>query len=142
METITRTKVIEILECDWAPLVQRYYSLSSDNRKEYLERQGYDRFADLLAHIIEWWEEGKRNIENHIKDPSFQPKECDVDVVNAKAIEEAQGISEEAIIQLYETTIEKLIEFIENLPKSAFTNEKIVKQFDMEFISHLQDHKI
>jgi hypothetical protein len=55
MDTITRQSVITLLNEDWAEYVARFQKLPSSAQAAFLEKQGYKRLADLLAHIAAWW---------------------------------------------------------------------------------------
>ena len=142
MPTLTHQQVLHILEDEWATYVDRFQKLSPDGRTEFLKKQGYNRFADLLAHIVDWWEVGYDNIIHFLMDPDYQPPERNVDEFNAEAISKVRGLSEDSVIRSFEEKRTFLLRWIEQLPKSAFNNEKVAKQFDMELIGHFSEHEI
>jgi hypothetical protein len=142
MTTLTRQAVLDILQEDWATYVQRYRCLSPDARSAFLGQQGYARFADLLSHLVAWWEVGYHAIESYLADPAFQPKEYNVDAFNAEAVTKVVGIDEEAVVEAFEKMRCFLLEFVKALPDTAFENEKVVNQFNMELVGHLSDHNI
>jgi hypothetical protein len=142
MSELIRTKVIETLEGDWASIIERYNSLSTDIKSEYLVKQGYARFADLLAHIIAWWEEGCKKIDRYLLDPEYQSSNIDINEFNANAVEKVKELPEDYVIKDFELRRIKVIIYIKNLPEIAFTNEKVIKQLEMEFIGHLNEHNI
>ena len=71
MTELTRAQILDTLQHGWAAYVGGFQSLSSEAQAEFLVKQGYAHFADLLAHIVAWWEEGKRVIEKLADDPDF-----------------------------------------------------------------------
>jgi hypothetical protein len=142
MTTLTRQEVLNILQGDWAAYVQQFRRLSPEAQSTFLVKQGYARFADLLAHIIAWWEVGYHTIGKYISDPGFRPIEYDVDAFNAKAVAKVGELDEDDVIDSFEKKRSFLIYFVETLPDTAFQNEKVVNQFNMELVGHLRDHKI
>jgi len=142
MTPLTRQELLNILQKDWAEYVQRFQSLSPETQSTFLEKQGYARFADLLSHIIAWWNVGYHAVERYLTDPGFQPRNYDVDAFNAEAVAKVEGIDESIVIESFEKMRSYLVEFVKTLPDTAFENEKVVNQFNMELIGHLSAHNI
>jgi hypothetical protein len=142
MIALTRQDVLTILQEDWGTYVQRYRNLSPAAQSAFLVKQGYARFADLLSHIVAWWEVGYKSIEKYLSDPGFQPPEYDVEAFNAAAVVKTAGLDEDTVIESFEKTRGFLIGFVKALPESAFENEKVVNQFNMELVGHYRDHNI
>jgi hypothetical protein len=142
MTTLTRQDVLNILQGDWGTYVQRYRRLSPGAQSAFLVKQGYARFADLLSHIVAWWEVGYKSIEKYFSDPEFQPVEYDVDAFNARAVVKTAGLDEDKVIESFEKMRSFLIDFVKKLPEAAFNNEKVVNQFNIELVGHYQDHNI
>ena len=69
MTTITRKDILNVLQRDWATYVQRFHTLSPVAQSDFLVKQGYARLADLLSHIIAWWEVGYYTIDKYLADP-------------------------------------------------------------------------
>ena len=67
--TITREQILESLHTDWGTFVERFQRLSPEAQATYLQQQGYARFADLLAHVIAWWQEGLAAHTAHAEQP-------------------------------------------------------------------------
>lgn len=80
-----RSAIVEQLSGVWGRYVDGFQSLDPSRQDEYLARQGYRRFGDILAHLMKWWELGKRNIERYACDPAFTAPPVDVDAYNAAA---------------------------------------------------------
>ncbi len=142
MTALTRQDVLTILQGDWGTYVQRYRNLLPEARSAFLVKQGYVCFADLLSHIVAWWDVGYHSIEKYISDPGFQPPEYDVDAFNARAVAKTTGLDEDTVVNSYEKMRGLLIDFVKALPESAFENEKVVNQFNMELVGHYRDHNI
>jgi len=142
METINRQNMLEVLNKDWGNYVSKFQRLSPEAQAAFLEKQGYKRLADLLSHIIAWWEEGLRAIGNFRADPDAIQPEIDVDTFNARAVKKVSGIPDNDVIQSFEKMRRKFIEVVTDLSENDFKNEKIVNQIKMELINHLEDHRI
>jgi hypothetical protein len=142
MAHCTRQEVLKVLQGDWAEYVQRFQCLSPESQSAFLAEQGYARLADLLSHIVAWWEVGYQSVERYLADPLSQPGEYDVNAFNAKAVAKAAGLSEDQVIESFEKMRLFLIDFVKQLPDNAFESEKVINQFNMEFVGHLNEHRI
>lgn len=142
MTLLDREQILNTLQADWAAYVERYKSLPPDAQTAFLKAQGYRRFADLLSHIIAWWKVGYQAIEKYQVDPQFQGNVIDVDAFNADAVAKTGGMDEAQVIGSFEDMRNFLLEYVKALPDSAFENEKVVKQFNMELVGHLKEHSI
>ena len=142
MTNFTRQEVLNILQGDWGTYVRRFRCLSPEAQAIFLEEQGYTRFGDLLSHLIAWWEVGYHAIQSYLADPDFQPREYDVNAFNAEAVAKAKGLDDDQMIESFEQMRSFLFDFVEALPESAFENQKVVKQFNIELVGHLSEHLI
>jgi hypothetical protein len=142
MEPITRQSILDLLNSDWAEYVARFQNLSPEAQAVFLERQGYKRLADLLAHIAAWWEVGLQAIQRFHADPSARPLEIDIDSFNARAVEQVRSVSESDVIRSFEVARLKFTREVQGLPESDFTDERVLEQMRWELINHLEDHRI
>lgn len=142
MDEITRQQLLDCLQQNWGKIVADFQHLPSESQSAYLKKQGYTHLADLLAHVIAWWIEGKRTIENIEADPDFNAPEYDVDAFNARVVAEYRLLEEVATIQSFEYMRQAYVDFVTNLPETAFENPKIVKQLYIEVVEHWQDHQL
>ncbi|HEX2995844.1 MAG TPA: hypothetical protein VHP14_13545, partial [Anaerolineales bacterium] len=133
--------VLDILQGGWAEYVEKFHRLSPEARSAFLARQGYARFIDLLAHITAWWQVGYQSIERYLIDPAAQPREYDVDAFNARAVADVAGLDEAHILGSFEKMRSFLVDFVKNLPETAFEDKRVVNQLNMEFTGHLGEHK-
>ena len=142
MASLSRQEVLRLLQRDWAEYIHQFHSLTPQEQSAFLTRQGYARFADLLAHIVAWWRVCHQAVERYAADATAKPIEYDVDAFNARAVAEVSQLDEEQVIESFEKMRRFLIEFVEGLPKAAFENEKIVDQLEMDFVGHLREHQV
>ena len=142
MTTLTRQEFLNTLQGDWKTYVQRFQGLSPQAQSAFLVKQGYARFADLLSHLIAWFEVGHQAVERYLADPQSQPKEYDVDAFNADAVAKVAGFDEEHVIESFEKMRIFMLEYVKALPETAFEDERVVNQLDMELVGHLSGHNI
>ena len=135
-------KVLQILRQDWAEYIPQFHRMSPEAQAAFLAAQGYARFGDLLAHIVAWWQVGHQSIQRYLSDPTFQPPQYDVDAFNADAVAQAAAKSEDEIAASFEAMRAILVDFVEQLPETAFENEKVLRQLNMEFTGHLSEHQL
>lgn len=138
----TRQEVLSALQADWAEYIHGFRSLSPEAQSAFLSQQGYARFADLLAHIVAWWKVCHQAVERYAADPTAQPVEYDVDTFNARAVAEVSQLDDEQMIESFEKMRRFMIEFVKGLPDTAFENKKVVNQLEMDFVGHLDEHKL
>jgi hypothetical protein len=142
MIELTREQILDTLQHGWGTYVERFQRLSSKEQAAFLTKQGYARFADLLAHVIAWWEEGKLGVENLLVDPDFNSPNYEVDAFNAQAVQRFSQLDELTVIQSFESMRGALLDFVTSLPEDAFQNNKIVERLYIEVLDHLKEHEI
>jgi len=139
---ITRQSVLALLAGDWAGYVARFQALPPAAQSAFLQQQGYKRLADLLAHIVAWWEEGMQAIPRFQGDPAAKLQDFDINSFNARAVEQVQAVSEAEEIKVFEETRRKFLDLTGQLTDEDFKDERIVTQFKWELVNHLEEHRI
>ena len=142
MDTITRQSVLDLLAGDWADYVPRIQALPPATQAVFLKQQGYKRLADLLAHIVAWWEVGLQAIPRYRSDPAARLAEIDVDSFNARAVEQVRAVTEAEEIKVFEAARLNFIEAVKQLSDDDFKDERILTQIRWELVNHLADHLI
>jgi hypothetical protein len=142
MDQITRQAVLDLLNGDWADYVARFQVLPPAAQAACLEKQGYKRLTDLLAHIVAWWEEGMHAIQRYKNDPAARQPEIDVDGFNARAVENVGSVSEAEEIYVFEEARRKFVEVVQKLSGEDFKDERVLNQIKWELVNHLEDHRI
>lgn len=137
-----KEELLNTLQNAWGSYVVRFKRLSPEARAAFLARQGYARLADLLAHVLAWWKECYRALDNLVSDPDFQTPEYDVDVFNAVAVEAASQLEEAEVIEAFDAMRAALYKRIAGLPDEAFQDERIAQRLEIEIIGHLTEHQI
>jgi len=142
MTEFTLRDVMHVLEEGWGEYVKQFNALSHDEREEFLQKEGFENFHDLLAHIIGWWEEGLWIITGILDDPSFTWQERDVDAFNQELIEKFRPWGDRDLLLHYENVREALLNLVADLPEDALKNDDIRDWLYADVIEHLEDHKI
>ena len=142
MANFTLREVMQVLEEGWGEYVKQFNALSPEGQADFLQKEGFVSFHDLLAHVIGWWEEGLWIITGIIDDPGFTWEERDTDTFNRVLIEKFRAWSEEDLLLHYENVREALLDLVGELPEDALMNKDIRDWLEADVIEHLEEHKI
>jgi hypothetical protein len=142
MASVSRKELLDALDQEWGAYVAKYRNLTEDGKKRFIKRQGYTRFADILAHFIAWWEEGIKALERMPNDPAYQAPDFGVDVFNAQAVKRFSGRGEDEIIKTFEGLRQSMVRLVADLPESAFHEKRITDRLHIEIIGHMEEHKL
>jgi hypothetical protein len=140
--TLSRFLVIDMLKNDWLTYIDDYERLEPEKQHEFLSKQGFKNFHDLLAHIIGWWEEGARIINGILDSPSFTWEDHDVDGFNRELTEKFSAWSDDDLFKHYESLRLALIDLVERLPEDAFRNKDIEGWLAEDVVEHYDEHPI
>ena len=101
MSEVTREQTLDALQNGWATYVSRYRKLTPEAQEQFLARQGFARFADLLGHVTAWWQEGEMVISGILKDPEYRWASYEVDAFNAQAVRRFSDLDEKDVINSF-----------------------------------------
>ncbi len=139
---LSRFLALDMLENEWATYIEDFNCLESEEQKDFLAKQGWGSFHDLLAHIIGWWEESARIINGILDSPAFIWQDPETDSFNAELTKKFSAWSEEDLFKHYESVRLALIELVERLPEDAFLNKDIEGWLASNVVRHYDDHPI
>jgi len=142
LATLSRFLVLDLLENDWATYIEDFQRLTPEKQTEFLSKQGFENFHDLLAHIIGWWEEGARIINGILDSPSFTWKDRDVDSFNAELTQRYAAWSDDDLYKHYDVVRRALIDLVERLPEDAFLNKDIEGWLSDDVVEHYDEHPV
>jgi hypothetical protein len=140
--TLSRFLVMDMLENDWATYIADFNRLEAEKQKEFLAKQGFESFHDLLAHVIGWWEEGARIISGILDSPSFTWESHDTDAFNLELTQKYATWSDEDLLKHFETVRLAMLELVDDLPDDAFLNSDIEGWLKDDVVAHYDDHPI
>jgi len=142
MARFTLREVIHALEGGWGVYVEQFNALPLEAQTAFLQKEGFETFHDLLAHIIGWWEEGLWVITGILENPGFTWAERDTDAFNRELVEKYRAWSKEDLLLHYENVREAMLTLVAELPENALDNVDIHDWLLADVIEHLEDHRI
>jgi hypothetical protein len=135
---LSRFLTLDTLENEWSTYIQRYEAL--ENKEEFLKKQGFKKFEDILAHIVGWWDEGAKIIRGVMNDPNFVYEEPDTDKFNADLLVLYKITSASDIRRLFESKRLEMIDLVRDMPESAFENQTIENWLAADVVEHYDEH--
>jgi hypothetical protein len=140
--TITRFLITDMLENEWAEYIEDFNRLDDEKQKEFLAKQGFESFHDLLAHIIGWWEEGSRVIRGILDSPGFTWEGHDTDTFNTELTKKFFAWSDDDLFKHYESVRLAMLELTSSLPPDAFSNKDIEGWLRDDVVVHYDEHPV
>ncbi len=139
---LSRFLVVDMLENDWATYIADFESLDDERKKEFLTKQGYASFHDVVAHVIGWWEEGAHIISGIMDSPSFTWESHDTDAFNVELTKKYSTWSDTDLFKHYETVRRAMLDLVAELPESALLNKDIEGWLKDDVVAHYDEHPI
>jgi len=139
---LSRFLVMDMLKNEWRSYIADFHGLDDEQKKEFLSKQGFESFHDLLAHIIGWWEEGARIIMGMMDTPGFTWESHDTDAFNAALTQKYAAWSDDDLFAHFETVRKALINLTADLPDDAFLNKDIETWLKDDVVEHYDEHPI
>ncbi|HQV95287.1 MAG TPA: ClbS/DfsB family four-helix bundle protein, partial [Anaerolineales bacterium] len=113
-----------------------------EKKKEFLTKQGFENFHDLVAHIIGWWEEGARIISGILNTPSFTWTSRDIDAFNLELTKKYASWSDADLFKHFESVRRAMLDLTASLPDDAFKNADIEGWLNDDVVGHYDEHSI
>jgi len=137
---LSRFLVVDVLENDWATYIADFDRLTNEKKREFLAKQGFVSFHDLLAHVIGWWEDGARIISGILDTPGFTWTDPETDAFNVELTKKFSNWSDDDLFKHYEQVRLALIDLVTELPEDAFLNKDIEGWLAADVVGHYDDH--
>lgn len=135
-----RFLTIDMLQRQWNGYPDRFSALSQAAQEAFLEKQGFVRFRDVVAHVIAWWEQGLFAIETSSDEKLGDVQ--DVDAFNAEAVESFGKKEQAAVFADFERTRLALIRLVEELPEDVLTKPNVQAWLRADVLAHYYDHAV
>jgi len=140
--TLSRALVLDTLENEWAGYTERFSQLDAEKQKEFLSKQGFENFHDIVAHVIGWFEETLRVVHRIVENPGYMWESRDVDVYNMELVKKFGAWSEKDLSIHFENVRQALKELVEELPDDAFRNQDIENWLASDIVGHFDGHAL
>jgi hypothetical protein len=142
MEIISRAQFLDGLNSNWKTYIERFQRLPPEQQAAFLGRQGYRSFADLLAHIVSWWQDAVQVIHRMRQNPALPLADYNVDAFNARAVEKFSALSEGEVLQAYRVQCQAMIDLVTHLPEDALLQPNINTRLYYEILAHGKEHPL
>ena len=130
--------VLDTLEYEYSTLIEKFDALEDKN--EYLKKEGFECFEDILAHIIGWWDEGEKVIREIQKDSAFVYDEPEVDSFNQKLVEEYKNMNPADVRNTFEQKRIEMLNSVKSLDESLFDNQIVERWLAADVVEHFDEH--
>lgn len=132
--------VLDTLENEYSKWFEKFDALEDKNK--YLSEQGFERFEDMLAHTIGWWDEGVKVIEGIKQDAKFVYDEPNVDAFNAEIVAKYKNMNADDVRKVFEEKRMAMIDFVKSLDDSVFENLTIERWLAADVVEHFDEHNM
>ena len=130
------------MQNEWAEYIEGFNALDVEKKKEFLTRQGFETFHDLVAHIIGWWEEGARIITGILNSPNFAWTSPDTDAFNVELTKKYASWSDGDLFAHFESVRQAMLDLTASLPDDAFKNADIEGWLNDDVVGHYDEHSM
>ena len=133
---------IDFLEMEWKTYVERFNRLSKDDGLKRVNKQGYEQFRDMLAHVLAWWDDGMGIILAIAENREFERKKYDFAVFNAEAVAKYKSWDEKEFLNHFEKMRVKYTEDLKRIDDAVFENRRVKIWVNAIFIHHAREHLV
>jgi hypothetical protein len=139
---ITKERTLEFIEEEWGTYVERFRRLPAQEQEKRVKEQGYERFRDMLAHILAWWEEGMEIIRAIAADRPFERKKYDFDAFNAGAVARYRDWDEAALFDQFEKMRQTMAADLGSMNEAVFENRRVRSWLNGIVYHHAREHLV
>ncbi len=139
---LSRFLTLDLLQNEWAEYIENFNALDEEKKKEFLSKQGFENFHDLVAHIIGWWEEGARIITGILNSPGFTWTSRDTDAFNVELTKKYASWSDGDLFKHFESVRRAMLDLTASLPDDAFKNADIEGWLNDDVVGHYDEHSM
>lgn len=137
-----KQRTFNFLEIEWATYIERFNRLPIDEGVKRVNDQGYERFRDMLAHVLAWWEEGMEIILAIAENREYARKKYDFDAFNAEAVAKYKDWNEDEFLGYFEKTRQKSLADLKSINDEAWENRRVQTWVNGIFMGHAREHLV
>lgn len=138
----SRFLTLDWLSNDWAEYIADWKSLPAERQQKFLEKQGFSRFRDVVAHLVAWFEEAHTGITGFVNDPAYKHPSRDIDAFNADVVEKYGAWQEEDVYAAFESARVKLVELVNSLSDEMLWKPRVQSWLMGDVIEHYFEHEL
>ena len=138
----SRFLTLDWLANDWAEYLADWKSLPAERQQKFLEKQGFTRFRDVVAHLVAWFEEAHTGIAGFVNDANYKHPSRDIDAFNAEVVEKYGAWKEEDVYAAFESARVKLIELVNSLTDEMLWMPRAQSWLMGDVIEHYFEHEL
>jgi len=138
--SINKQRTLDYIEHEWGTYVERFNRLPKDEGERRVKQMGFERFRDMLAHILAWWDEGMEIILAVAEGREFTRKKYDFDAFNAGAVAKYKDWDEAGFLNRFEATRQKMEADLKSMNEEAFDNRRVKAWIRGILIHHAREH--
>jgi hypothetical protein len=131
--------LLKALGDGWQGYLAAVGALSEDERRAYVDRQGYERVRDLLAHATAWSEETLGVVAVLLGGGEIQ--RYDADAFNAQALARFRLYSCEEVERRFTQANAALSRLLAALPDSALELQSVYDWLSTTIVEHFNEHR-
>lgn len=139
---ITKQRTLEYMEEEWGTYVKRFQSLPKTEQEERIQKNGYESFQDMLAHILAWWEEGMDIIHAIAEGRQLERKKYDFEAFNAEAVARYKPWNEAEFMAHLEKTRQEMTANLRSMNETVFENRRVRSWLNGIVILHAREHLV
>lgn len=140
--SITKGRTLEFIEEEWGTYVERFRRLPAAEQEKRVREQGYERFRDMLAHILAWWQEGMEIIRAIAEERPFERKKYDFDAFNAEAVARYGDWDETALLDQFEKMRQTMAADLGSMSEAVFENRRVRSWLNGIVYHHAREHLV
>lgn len=137
-----KQRTLDFLDIEWATYIERFNRLPELEGMRRARAQGYDRFRDMLAHILAWWEDVMPAILAIAENREFEKKKYDYDAFNVEAVAKYKDWDEAEFLAHFEKSRQKAAADLRSMNEAAFDDKRIRGRINGIFIHHAREHLV
>ncbi|MBI5822698.1 MAG: ClbS/DfsB family four-helix bundle protein [Chloroflexi bacterium] len=137
-----KQRTLDFIEIEWGTYIERFNRLPVDEGMKRVKAQGYERFRDMLAHVLAWWEEAMPIILAIAEERDLERRKYDFDVFNAEAIEKYKSWDEAEFLTHFEKMRQKTEADLRSMNEAAWENRRVRSWVYGVFIHHAREHLV
>ena len=135
---VKKERTLSKLEREWQALFQLWEDLPEDILL-LPGAVGHWSTRDVMAHITTWENEALKALPLILEGKPL-PRYMGIDAFNAREQEHKRHLPLKRVKDELLATHHKLIQFLKNVPESAFASPRFIKRLRLDAIGHYREH--